>query len=306
MQLASHLFAREMQDDYGTFEGAVALYADVLGETGLAEYRRLATEAWEKLPPCTGRRVEQEFLGNQDQLMRILDFFAERAGEVDTRIALRAKNLSSQWSYLQLAEFCRSQGREEEAIRRAEEGLWMFEDKRPDERLVLFTAELLSKAGRKADAEAHLQRAFEKAPTLELYTRLCKLGGDVSRDRALKFLEARLARREPTRWHDPSDLLVRIWMLEKKFDVAWEGVRKHGSSVALRNELAKVSEATHPHEALKVYAERVDQLVNHRQCFGLRRSGEAGRADGDACAARENRPPTCWSSKSVSVAGAIS
>lgn len=59
-QLARDLFAREMQDDYGTFEGAVVLYADVLGETGLAEYRRLATEAWEKLPPCTGRRLERE------------------------------------------------------------------------------------------------------------------------------------------------------------------------------------------------------------------------------------------------------
>ncbi len=260
MQLARDLFAREMQDSYGTFEGAVALYADLLGETGLAEYRRLATEAWEKLPP--GRRVEQEFLGNQDQLMRILDFFAERAGEVDTRIALRAKNPSSQWSYLQLAEFCRSQGREEEAIRRAEEGLWVFEDERPDERLVLFAADLLSKAGRKADAAAHLQRAFEKAPTLELYKRLRKFGGDDARERAVRFLEAKQVRGGRIGWQDPSDLLIRIWVHEKMFDAAWAAVRKHGSSMALKDELAEASEATHPREALEVYADRVVEFVN--------------------------------------------
>ena len=49
-QLARDLFAREMQDSYGTFEGAVVLYAEVLGEIGLTEYRRLAAEAWGNYP----------------------------------------------------------------------------------------------------------------------------------------------------------------------------------------------------------------------------------------------------------------
>jgi tetratricopeptide (TPR) repeat protein len=273
IQLARDLFAREMKDDYGTFEGAVTLYADALGETGLAEYHRLAAEAWEKLPPCTGRPEErelaqQEFLGDQGQLMRILDFFAERSGDVDTRIALRAKDLSSQWSYLQLASFCHSQGREEEAIRRAEEGLWMFEDERPDEGLVLLAVDLLSKAGRKTDAKAHLQGAFEKAPTFELYTRLRKFGGDEARERAVRFLEAKQARGERTHWHGSSDLLIRIWMHEKMYDVAWAAVRKHGASLGLKDELAKASEATHPREALEVYAGRVDQLVNTGSASG--------------------------------------
>ena len=272
IQLARDLFAREMKDDYGTFEGAVVLYGDALGETGLAEYHRLAAEAWQKLPPLNSRRVEQElaqqeFSGNQHQLMRILDFFAERAGEVDSRIALRARNLSSQRSYLQLAEFCLSHGREEEALRRAEEGLWMFEDERPDEPLVLFAAELLFKAGRKGDAEAHLQRAFEKSPTLELYKRLCQFGGVAARERVLKFLEAKQAGAEKISWHDPGDLLIRIWMHEKMFDAAWAAVRKHGASMALKEELAGNSEATHPGEALGVYVERVDQLANAGGAF---------------------------------------
>ena len=58
--------------------------------------------------------------------------------------------------------------RDQEALRLAEEGLWLFEDGRPDERLVFFAVDLLSQAGRNTDAEAQLWRAFEKAPSLEL------------------------------------------------------------------------------------------------------------------------------------------
>jgi len=235
VRLARDLFARETAEAYGTFDGAFAIYADILGEAGLAEYQRLAMKMWEKLPAVGGREKSKdeegdadELVGDRHQLLKILDFFAERAGEVDTRIALRAKALSSQSSYLQLAEFCRLQGREDEALRRAEEGLWIFEDARPDERLVLFVVELLSKAGRTADAEAHLRRTFEKAPSLELYKQLLKLRGEAARERALKFLEARQGgRRERTSWHDPAaDLLIRIWMQEKRFDAAWTAVRQ--------------------------------------------------------------------------------
>ena len=65
----------------------------------------------------------------------------------------------------------------DEALRRAEEGLWVFEDGRLDE-LVSFTAGLLSDAGRREEAEAHLWRAFEKAPSLGLYAQLRQLGGN--------------------------------------------------------------------------------------------------------------------------------
>jgi uncharacterized Zn finger protein len=263
VELARDLFAREMKDYFGTFEGVVALYADALGETGLCEYRRLATDAWEKIPSYSGKRVQQEeFAVDHDRLMRILDFFAERAGEVELRIALRAKHLSSQWDYLQLAEFCLLHGRAEEALRRAEEGLWLFEDGHPDERLAIFVAGLLSKAARKGDAEACLQRAFEKAPSFELYNGLRKLGGEAARERVVKLLESGQVRGERMRWHNSSDLVIRIWMQDKIFDAAWAVVRKHGASMALKEELARASEATQPKEALEVYAQRVDQLAS--------------------------------------------
>jgi len=125
--LARDLFERETENDFNTFVGAAEIYADVLGEEGLAEYRRLAATAWNQLPSRSGKALADD-VGSYHQIKDILDFFAERDGDVDARIALRAKDLSSQWNYLELAEFCLSQGRNEDALRHAEEGLWLFED----------------------------------------------------------------------------------------------------------------------------------------------------------------------------------
>lgn len=260
--LARRLFEREMADDYDVFSGAAAIYADVLGEDGLAEYRRLATEAWDKLPPRIGSdRVEHEFSGDYFRLARILDFFAERDGDVEARIAIHAKDLSSPLRYLQLAELCLREGRPDEALRRAEEGLWVLEDERMDERLVFCAVDLLVKAGRTEDAEAHLWRAFTQAPSLELYRRLRTLQGDSARERAIVLLRARMAKERPALRHSPADLLVHVLMAEKMFDAAWATVREYKASRAVKEALAKVSEATHPGEAVAVYAGRVEELA---------------------------------------------
>jgi uncharacterized Zn finger protein len=268
VRLARDLFDREMQGGHGTFDGAARLYADVLGEEGLAEYRRLATTSWEKLPSRASDRASQEekeegIDGDYDRLKDILDGFAERDRDLDARIALRCKDLSSRWRYLELAEFCRTHGRGEDALRWAEEGLWVFEDGRPDQRLVSLAAELLVEGGRTEDAEAHLGRAFEKAPSQEIYARLRALGGEAARDRAVTFLEARLVDQAPARWLYSADLLVSILEEEKMFDAAWTVALKHSASLHAKEALAEASAATHPREALEVYTERVGELIGN-------------------------------------------
>jgi uncharacterized Zn finger protein len=259
---ARDLFAREMADDYDVFSGSSRAYADVLGAPGLDEYRRLAAEAWAKLPARVGGRGVANGSDDYRQLRDILDGFAERDGDVAARIALRAKDLSSTWAYFQLAEFCLSQGREDEALRWAEDGLFVFADERPDERLTFLAVELLAKAGRKAEAEAHLWRAFDKAPNFELYARLSKLAGAAARQRAIEHLRARAAKGERTRWQYPADLLIQVLTHEKMFDAAWAAVATHGASIGAREALARASEATHAREALDVYAERVEALAS--------------------------------------------
>ncbi len=258
--LARDLFKRETQGDFDIFAGALADYADVLGESGLAEYRRLATATWDTRHASPDRtRSAAEF--SDLALKGILDFFAERDGNVEARIALRASNLSSPWGYLQLAEFCLSEGREAEALKRAEEGLWLFEDRRPDEQLLFFTVKLLTKMRRKADAEAHLWRAFEKAPSLGIYQQLRRIGDEAVAARAAAYLESRLANSKGGNGHERPDLLVELFMHEKRFDAAWSVVHKFGVSAHTKEALVVATESDYPREALAFYTAQVEHLA---------------------------------------------
>ena len=263
LEFARQLYARELGEDYDTFYGAADIYAEVLGQTGLAEYRRLASQAWDKLPSRAGggrRRTEPE--GNYHQLRGILDYFAARDSDVEARIALRAKDLSDPGKYLQLADFCLAQGRPEEALRRAEEGLWLFEDDQQNERLLIFTADLLARAGRFGEAEAHLWRAFVKAPGFELYGWLGKTGGDAARARAVAYLESWLAKQKDSGWHNPADLFVNILIDCKAHDAAWTILRKRKVSMNVKMALARASEASHPRQSADVYVVHIEELVN--------------------------------------------
>ncbi len=135
----------------------------------------------------------------------------------------------------------------------------MFVDGRPDERLVLFVVELLKEAGRKEDAAAHLWKVFEKAPGLQLYRRLRKLGGKAERDRTLAHIEARLAVGKPAERDLWAVVLIELLIEEKLFDAAWAALRTHQQAGRhLAGFLAEASEKTHPNEALAVYAGQVE------------------------------------------------
>jgi uncharacterized Zn finger protein len=261
IQLARDLFKREMDDEYDVFSGAVAHYGEVLGERGLAEYRRLAERAWQKPPARSASRANQDSSAERGQLRSILDFFAERDGDTDARIALRTKDLSSSFDYLQLAEFCLKHDRTQDALKFAEDGLWMFEDGRQDQRLVVFTSELLAKLGRNGDAESHLWRAFEKAPTLDLYKRLRKIGGEAAHRRALQSLETSCRQKNFVAWQSPANLLVEILLQEKAFDEAWAIFRKFGGSIGTKEKLVHATERTHPSEAIELYTASVEHLA---------------------------------------------
>ncbi|WP_363247199.1 DUF6880 family protein [Reyranella sp.] len=257
VMLARDLFPRQIYGQYDTFYRAVVRYDEALGEAGLAEYRRLAVEAWEKLPPPTRKPEKNE--NDASVLIDILDFFAERDGDVEARIALRSRNLSTSSDYLTLAKFCLAEGRKEEALRHAEEGLWMFEDERPDGRLVLFVVDLLAKAGRKEDAASTLWKAFEKAPSLDLYRQLRKLGGKAAGERALTYMEAKAAASRPMTGDMAVSTFILILMEEKMYDAAWTALRGHPEmGPYLTGPLAEASEKTHPQEVLAAHARNVE------------------------------------------------
>jgi uncharacterized Zn finger protein len=277
--LARELFARERETDWDFFYGASDTYADVLGDTGLAEYRRLAGEAWQGIKPLRAgqRRTDFEEASDRDRLAAMLERFAERDGDVDARIAIRSKNLSSAYDYFGIAQLCVDNGRDAEAMKWAEEGTWQFEDD-PDERLVLFTADLYCRAGRKTDADGLLWQTFERDPSIELYRKLKRAAGpgkptvDAARDRAIALLQAKVDKvGAKAGWDSPQELLVEILMSEKLFAEAWKVVRRHECSRPRLLALAKASEQDHPHEALSVYAQDTEQLAR----FGGQENYEA-------------------------------
>jgi len=260
--LARDLFKREMEDDLWMFGNVVVDYAEVLGDQGLAEYRRLAEAEWKKLPPRPGRgRAAADDMASAHQLIAILDFFAEQDGDIEARIALRARDLSSPWQYLQLAEFCLSQGRQAEALRRAEEGLWQFEDDDPDERLLFFVANQLSEARRQGDAEAQLWWAFQKAPSLNIYKQLRSTGRKPAAQRAVEFLEGRLGDKRRDTWRVRTALLIEILMDEKRFDAAWSILHKFGASEHVKQRLVSATDVDYPREALEFYAVQVERFA---------------------------------------------
>ena len=254
---------------------------------GLAEYRRLASEAWAKLPPITGEaRERHESAGDYGQLMRIMDIFAERDGDVESRIALRAKNLSSTWSYLQLVEFCREHGRQEEALRWAEEGLWVFEDDR-SERAARPRRRRASFEGRQGRGRGGGPVAgFRKGSEPWALCAASQVGRRTARDRALELLDRPgWSARSATRWAPPA-AFIRILMHEKMFR------RRLGipcastqTSMGLKDLSPEPSEATRPRESARglcrarrptrpggggnsAYAEAAEFIVAHGRLAG--------------------------------------
>jgi len=269
--LARDLFARETASDWDFFAGASERYADILGKTGLAEYRRLAEAAWQKTKSRrkSGAQAPDTAFGPRYRLREILEGFAERDGDLDRRIALRAEDLSSAYGYLGIAELCLEHGRDAQALKWAEDGLWQFEDD-PDERLVRFTAELYRKAGRQTDADKLLWRSFERRPSRALYDRLKRLSkGDpraaaAVRDRAVALLRAAATGATSNvhaHWTSPARLLLEIMMTDGLLNEAWDFVRVHGCADDVRQALARASEQSHPVDALQAYQTHVEQLV---------------------------------------------
>lgn len=250
--LAATLFRREVEDGYGLFHRAADTYADALGPAGRAAYRRLAQEAWDALPPRGKAEIEPE----RERLLAILDRFAEADDDLATRIALRRRDLGNAISYFRLARFCLDHGMAAEALTLARDGVWLHER---DGRLRDLLATLLLAGGHRDEALDHLWRAFGRRPDFQLYERLRGLAGDAAGERAVAVLEDRLARRErDARLGDAAHLLVRVLTAEGRFDRAWQLTAGRGLDARA---LARASEASHPRQALAVYAAEIDERV---------------------------------------------
>jgi uncharacterized Zn finger protein len=271
--LATRLFEWELGGDHDTFFDAVNTYADVLGEGGLAEYRRLAEKEWADVPALGPDREDRpRYYGKREILADIMQTLAYRSGDVEALVAIKSKDLSNSFAYLEIAQIYKQQGDDERALEWAEEGAWVFPGGGHQD-LRRFLADEYHDRGRHEEAMDLIWTEFTGRPRLDGYQELKAYADRAGtwerwRGKALDFVREDIARvkRESNQSHlsFPADhsTLVEILLWERNVEDAWLEAKEGGCSDRLWLDLASLREEDHPEDSLAIYQERIEPLVN--------------------------------------------
>ncbi|HVC16323.1 MAG TPA: SWIM zinc finger family protein, partial [Rhodanobacter sp.] len=175
--LAERLFALETTLPFGVWSFDVLTYRDVLGAEGLRRYRELADAQWRKLKP---RDAKDTFDTSRFTITRIMERLAEASGDVDELVAIKSRDLSSGYHYLEIAEIWAKARQPAKALEWAERGLQAFPD-RPDNRLRDFLVAAYLKRKRHDEALQLTWIQFEEQPALGHYQKLHDVAGQLGR-----------------------------------------------------------------------------------------------------------------------------
>jgi uncharacterized Zn finger protein len=261
--LARRLVAFELDAELDTFRRAAATYADVLGDAGLAEYRRLVQPRYEALPPPSDR----DYLSDRFHVTNAMLGLARACGRIDEAVAIRSANLRSPHDYEEIVEVLAAAGRTDEALTWARQGLAIEGREHQKRELRNQLVTLLVDAG---DHEAAVQeriRAFQAQPSLASYkdltAQVTSSGTNPAPDRtdALEWLRDRAAAEAGT---GPGSVLVEIQLYEGDADAAWDAAQAYGCDERWWMTLARAREATHPTDAIPVYERTVESLIDKK------------------------------------------
>lgn len=277
VKLAKRLFRWELAGDWEVFRGAARRYADVLGEAGLATYRRLAEAEWARIPALgPGDEDTTDEDGDRFDVTYMMESLAHASQDVDMEIAVLSRDLSSAYGFVRIAQLCRDAGRGDEALDWAERGARAFPS-RTDARLREFLADEYLRRSRGDQAMALIWAEYSEGPGLETYKLLKQYADRIEawaawRPRALDELRRSIEQAmaaEPARpqsprfrWQQPADgsRLVDILLWEGHVDEAWDEGRRLGCRRGTWLELARRSEETRPEDALAVYRQEMAAL----------------------------------------------
>ncbi len=282
--LAAHLFAWEMKSEWEVFFGAAATYADVLGERGLAVYRHLAEAKWKRLPELRPSDSRESFDGRRFRITSIMETLAVQTGDLEALVAVKTRDLSSPYAFLEIAGIYLQTGDTDRALDWARQGIAAFRE-RTDPRLREFLADLCHQLGRHDEAMEVVWDGFIEHPHATAYANLrghAERGKmwPAWRGRALQAVRERIAaeRRETTgrrsKWRPQADhsSLVRIFLDEGDLDAAWREALEGGCQPELRLELADRREVGHPEDALAVWKEQMEPTIAGKNADAYRRA----------------------------------
>ena len=267
--LAERLFRCETTLPFGLCSFDAATYRRALGKQGLQRYRELAEAEWRKLKP---RDAKDSYDARRASITRIMERLAEASGDVEELVAIKSRDLSSCYRYLDIAEILTKAKQPDKALEWAERGLKAFPD-RPDNRLRDFLAAAYLKRKRNDEALQLTWIQFEERPILEHYKKLHDVAGKLGlwpeqRDRALARVAEVIAREASTttRWKPkPSmpnySLRVEIALWEKDIDAAWESAHEGICDRNLMIALAGKLESSRPDDTVSLYRRVVPPIV---------------------------------------------
>ena len=274
--LARRLFDWEMKSQWDIFHGAARTYAAVLGPKGLAAYRKLAEPVWARVPCLKPNDKRDSFEHKRFAITSIMETLADLSGDIEQQVAVRSRDLSNAYDFLQIAEIYRQAGRHDKAMEWAENGVKAFPE-RTDSRLREFLADEYHRRGKHEGAMALIWTGFSEEPSLQTYQRLKRHADRAKqwpgwRDDALTAIRERIEEARSRRrrsdfgaWNraDHSDL-VRIFLWEKDVDAAWQEAQAGGCSDDLWMDLAAKREKEHPADAVAVYQREVENIINDK------------------------------------------
>jgi uncharacterized Zn finger protein len=270
--LAQRLFDWEMRSEWDVFFGAVSRYADVLGTVGMTRYRALADDAWRTVPVLGAGHPNRAFSSTRFRITSMMESLARLSGDVDAVADVKARDLSSAYAYLTIAELYLEARRKDDALDWAERGVAAFPDN-TDSRLREFLATQYLRKKRVTDAMSLLWLNFADRPLLPHYVALHKVAEPAGvwpawRERALTEVRTRIVRRSATSartfgaYAVDGSLLVEILLWEGDADAAWITATESGCSERLWLQLAKRREKSHPNDAVAVYQAAVERTVS--------------------------------------------
>lgn len=285
--LAERLFQLEMNECLDSFYNSAKQYREVLGNSGLQHFRRLAQTEWNQVPTLTAKD-RSPYNSNRSRITRIMTTLAELDGDLDALVAIKARDLSAAYHYLNIAQLYQEAGNTDRARQWAEQGLAAF-PRHTDNRLRDFLAQQYLLCGRDEQALQLTWVQFDEMPSLSSYQKLQGLAQRLhrapeQRQRAMARLTA-TTENNPQSLANARSLRLAIALWEEDLDAAWLLSQQGDCKVEALHELALKLENTRPTDAISLYRRMLAPIVQqtnnqaYQRAVGLiRRMGELMRA----------------------------
>ncbi len=255
------LFHKEWADHFDFYYNATARYADILGERGVAAFRRAAQAAWKALPAASpapesykGIFVLDHSVVERMHLRRIVE--REFHNDPQALIGMMQKDMANARDYIEMAKRYEQLGETDRAIGTAEEGWKIFSKRMPDVQLQRYLVAAYHRYDMHQKALDLLWKLYDRGPHILWYRELknsAQLAGVWA-----EWQQKMMARAEKdipkgaTRASQKGSLIVAIHLANEEPQAAWKAALQWGCYESLWEELADKHAALQREEAIRI------------------------------------------------------